>query len=180
MSEPLTSRVAQFEADVGLAHDLVHGADTAEVQTESGPLRTFAHLQRDLELELNAATAITETGQNRSAAEAAAASAQTAQGAAEAARDAALLSTGVFATVAAGLAATTDGQYFSVPSVESAEHLVLYRNAAGVAVEVKRYPSAAALTEAQAVSEAARSALLVVAANMISTQAIVAEHHAFA
>lgn len=179
MSEPLTSRVAQFEADVGLTHDLVHGPDTAEVQTESGPLRTFARLQRDLELDLNAAAAITETGQNRAAASASAADAQTAQAAAEAARDAALLSVGVFATVATGLSGTTNGQYFSVPSPESGEHLILYRNASGAAEEVKRYPSAAALIEAQAVSEAARVALLDVAANMISTQAIVAEHHAF-
>lgn len=180
MSEPLTSRVAQFEADVGLTHDLVHGPDTAEVQTESGPLRTFARLQRDLELDLNAAAAITETGQNRAAASASAADAQTAQAAAEAARDAALLSVGVFATVATGLSGTTNGQYFSVPSPESREHLILYRNDSGAAEEVKRYPSAAALIEAQSVSDAARVALLDVAANMISTQAIVAGYHAFA
>lgn len=60
---------------------------------------------------------------------------------AEVARDAAQLSAGVFADTAAGLAATTIGKYFSVPSAESSEFLVLYRNNAGVAQEVKRYPS---------------------------------------
>lgn len=66
--------------------------------------------------------------------------------AAEAARDAAQLSAGVYADTAAGLAATTSGQYFSVPSADSAEYLILYKNNAGTAVEVKRYPSTAAIT----------------------------------
>lgn len=65
--------------------------------------------------------------------------------AAEAARDAAQLSAGVYATTAAGLAATTNGKYFSVPSAESRDSLILYQNSSGTAVEVKRYPAAAAL-----------------------------------
>ena len=63
--------------------------------------------------------------------------------AAEAARDAAQLSAGVYATTAAGLAATTNGQYFSVPSSSSSEYLILYLNSSGTAVEQKRYPSIA-------------------------------------
>lgn len=47
----------------------------------------------------------------------------------------------VYATTAAGLAATTNGQYFSVPSADSAEYLILYLNSSGTAVEQKRYPS---------------------------------------
>lgn len=69
------------------------------------------------------------------------------------ARDAAQLAAGVFSSTSAALAATTDGQYFSVPSDNSGEFLILYVNAAGVAVEVKRYPSAAAL---EAVVDVAR------------------------
>lgn len=72
--------------------------------------------------------------------------ATTAKTAAEAARDAAQLSAGVYATIAAGLAATTSGKYFSVPSSSSYEHLILYQNNAGAALEVKRYPSSAMLT----------------------------------
>lgn len=49
----------------------------------------------------------------------------------------------VYATTAAGLAATTTGKYFSVPSADSAEYLILYQNSSGSAVEVKRYPSTA-------------------------------------
>ena len=64
---------------------------------------------------------------------------------AEAARDAAQLSSGVFADTAAGLAATTNGKYFSVPSADSSEYLILYKNNSGSAVEVKRYPAADAV-----------------------------------
>lgn len=69
--------------------------------------------------------------------------ATTAKVAAEAARDAAQLSAGVYATTADGLAATTNGKYFSVPSPESAEYMILYLNSGGTAVEIKRYPSSA-------------------------------------
>ena len=66
--------------------------------------------------------------------------------AAEAARDATVVGAAptVYATKAAGLAATTSGKYFSVPSADSAEYLILYLNNAGTAVEQKRYPSASA------------------------------------
>lgn len=48
----------------------------------------------------------------------------------------------MYSDTTAGLAATTSGQYFSVPSADSAEYLILYKNNAGSALEVKRYPSA--------------------------------------
>lgn len=57
------------------------------------------------------------------------------------ARDAAQLSAGVFETTALGLAATADGKYFSIPSPLSSESLILYKNAAGVAQEISRYPN---------------------------------------
>lgn len=69
--------------------------------------------------------------------------------ASEAARDAAQLSAGVYVDTAAGLAATTNGKYFSVPSADSAEYLILYKNNGGSAVEQKRYPSAAAVLTLQ-------------------------------
>ena len=47
-----------------------------------------------------------------------------------------------YANTALGLAGTGSGGYFSVPSPESSEYLILYQNASGVAVEAKRYPSA--------------------------------------
>ncbi|WP_288075999.1 hypothetical protein [Pseudomonas sp.] len=65
--------------------------------------------------------------------------------AAEAARDAAQLSAGVYVDTSAGLAATTNGKYFSVPSADINEYLILYKNNSGVALEVKRYPSSTAV-----------------------------------
>lgn len=58
----------------------------------------------------------------------------------------ALGSVNIFPDTTAGLAATTDGQYFSVPSADSSEHLILYKNNSGAAAEVKRYPSSAAVS----------------------------------
>lgn len=53
-----------------------------------------------------------------------------------------LITSGIFSTAENGLAATTDGKYFSVPSNDASESVIIYRNNAGVATEVKRYPSA--------------------------------------
>lgn len=50
-----------------------------------------------------------------------------------------------YATTAAGLAGTNHDGYFSVPSPESLEYLILYQNVAGAAVPIKRYPSAEAI-----------------------------------
>jgi hypothetical protein len=84
--------------------------------------------------------------------DAATAAAEAAQTAAETAADAAQLSAGVYASTAAGIAATTNGQYFSVPSADASEYLILYRNNAGSAVEVKRYPSAGRVAEVHALT----------------------------
>jgi len=46
----------------------------------------------------------------------------------------------LYVDTAAGIAATTNGQYFSVPDTDD-DFLILYRNNAGSAVEVNRYPS---------------------------------------
>lgn len=66
---------------------------------------------------------------------------------AEIARDAAQLSSGIYATTAEGLTKTEVGRYFSTPSPDSREYLILYKNNAGVALQISAYPSAAAITE---------------------------------
>jgi hypothetical protein len=53
----------------------------------------------------------------------------------------------IYTSTALGLAGTVSGGFFSVTATDSAEYLVLYRNDAGVATEVKRYPSAIAVDE---------------------------------
>ena len=70
---------------------------------------------------------------------------------AEAARDVAELSSGIFPDVATGMAATALGKYFSVPSMESIESLILYQNSAGVPVEIDRYPNSTAVKETQVI-----------------------------
>lgn len=82
-----------------------------------------------------------------------AAQATAARAAAELARDAAQLSAGVYATTAAGIAATVNGKYFSVPSSSTGEYLILYLNSVGVAVEQKRYPSTSAIAALQLADE---------------------------
>ena len=52
-----------------------------------------------------------------------------------------------YVSTAAGLLGTVSGGYFSVPSPDSKEYLILYKNTAGVAQEVSRYPSAQAIDE---------------------------------
>jgi hypothetical protein len=86
---------------------------------------------------------------SRLASEAASGVALNAKTAAEAARDAAQLSAGVYPTTAVGLAATEATRYFSVPSADNNEYLILYRHdqagAVHSAVEIQRYPSVAGI-----------------------------------
>lgn len=113
----------------------------------------------------SAAAAITKTEQDRQAAEAA-------KIAAETARDVAASVAGIYQDTASGLAATAVGKYFSVPSPEEDEVLILYRNNALTAVEIKRYPSAALVASA-------RELMTAMAASLVLTQSIIATHHAF-
>jgi hypothetical protein len=67
---------------------------------------------------------------------------------AEAARDAAQLSSGVYDDTASGLAATGPGDYFSVPSALTDESLILYRHESDdSASEITTYPSANAVRD---------------------------------
>lgn len=91
------------------------------------------------------ATAETAIDALVTSAETAETNAETAQAAAETARDAALAATKIYADTTAGLAGVASGEYFYVPSAEAEESLILYKDNAGVAQEVKRYLSSAAL-----------------------------------
>lgn len=53
----------------------------------------------------------------------------------------------IYTSVALGLSSTAAGSYFSVPSPESAEYLVLYQNSSGEAKEIDRYPNSRAIDE---------------------------------
>jgi hypothetical protein len=66
------------------------------------------------------------------------------------AADVAQHSAGIFSTIQTGLLNTPLDRYFSVPSTDSSEYLILYKNEGGAAVEVKRYSSAEALNQVRA------------------------------
>ena len=83
------------------------------------------------------ATASAEASAEESALNAA--SSLAAKVAAEAARDSANVIGKIYQSTALGIAATTTGQYFSVPSTVTEELLILYLNSSGAAVEQKRY-----------------------------------------
>lgn len=60
---------------------------------------------------------------------------------AEAAADAAAIAGMVFNNTTLGLAATSPGEFFSVPATDAQDSLILYENVSGSAAERKRYPS---------------------------------------
>lgn len=125
-------------------------ATQADLATTNGAAQVALAAQQVALAEIQADLATTNGGIQVSLATAQADIAQAARVDAEAARDAAMLSSGVYATTAAGLAATVSGRYFSVPSADSAEYLILYLNNAGSAVEQKRYASASAVAAVSA------------------------------
>lgn len=68
---------------------------------------------------------------------------------AEAAADSSALSGNVYADTTAGIAATSDGDYFSVVSPDDSGYLDLYLNSSGSAVFQKSYPSAKKVADLQ-------------------------------
>ena len=89
-----------------------------------------------------------------------------------AARDVANSSAGIYQDTTSGLAGTSTGEYFSVPSPMDDEVLILYLNDTGIATEVKRYPNTAWV-------ENTREAMIAMAASQVLTQSIIAANHAF-
>lgn len=60
---------------------------------------------------------------------------------AEIAAQSAELNAGIYPDTTAGVASVTEGSFFSTPSPDSKEYLILYRKVSNTAVEIKRYPS---------------------------------------
>lgn len=85
--------------------------------------------------------------------------ADTARLTAEAAAAAAMLNQGMFPTVSAGLSATADGGYFTVPGTGSI-YATLYRKESGVAVLIGNYYSREGVDAAVAAEAAARAGVI--------------------
>lgn len=116
-------------------HQIVNGDDQTDVQTESGPVPSLA--KQAVLAQAKVTSALVDVAAQMAGAM-------------------------TYASIAAGLANTVNGAYFSVPSPEAAEYIILYRNVAGSAVEQKRYPTASALSSA--VSSTTKAAQYVEAA----------------
>lgn len=132
MSSPLETKAAQFEADVNLLHQVVHGDAETIVQTNGGPVRSVAGTLQSIEAELSAGAVVN--------------AAQAARLAAESARDIAQSISGIRPDIGSA-EDVPDGEYFYLPSDDAAEALALYRKISGIAVDTgKRLPSAQAFT----------------------------------
>lgn len=86
-------------------------------------------------------TSQTNASNSATNAAASATTASNAQTAAELARDAANATGKVYASTAAGISATTSGQYFNVVSAGTNDYVDLYLNGSGTAVYQKTYPA---------------------------------------
>ena len=132
---PIGSTSAKDLSDNAQNLDRFSNGDDYEYQDRLGRTRKSLKWMEDAALAIPAIEAAQRSEQQADRADIAKSEAETA-------RDAAQLSGGVYSDVAAGLASTPAGKFFSVPSPESTEYLILYQNSSGAALEVKRYPSA--------------------------------------
>ena len=114
----LSESSARANAASELQHQYVNGGPTVEVETESGLVPTLA--KQAVQGQEQIAAVLEDVATQLSGA-------------------------AVYDTVAKGLLKTINGGYFSVPSPNQSEYLILYKNNAGAAVEIKRYPSGTAV-----------------------------------
>lgn len=117
----LSEAAAKATAASQKQHQIVNGDAQTDVQTESGPVPSFA--KQAVLAQAKVTSALVDVAAQMAGAM-------------------------TYASTAAGLASTVNGAYFSVPSPETAEYIILYKNVAGSAVEQKRYPAASALNAA--------------------------------
>ena len=139
----LNDAADRAEAGADIIEQVANGGDAVEVPTASGPRPSLAKWFVDRYAEFYAWAALIL------------ADCLTALSLTQSARDAAMLNTGLYVDVATGLVATSDGEFFSVPSVDPHEYVILYKNNSGVAVEQGRYPSAQAAVDAVTASAVA-------------------------
>lgn len=110
----LAEAAAQAKDSAGKQHEYINGSATADVITESGPVPSLA--KQAVQGQAKVTAALSEVASQMAGAM-------------------------TYENIALGLAGTNNDGFFSVPSPELSEYLILYRNAAGAAIEVKRYPS---------------------------------------
>ena len=138
MTQLTVSDLENAKQDVDTIAAIANSTDETVPDRNGNQRRTIYSLQNEYpNASENAAVASTKASEASVSANTAAA----AQVAAELARDSTLLNNDIYASTAAGLAATTNGEYFAVVAADSSEYLVLYLNDSGTPVEQKKYPS---------------------------------------
>ena len=146
---PIGSTAAKDLSDNAESLDKLLNGEAYEYTDRLGRERKSLQWMEDAALAIPAIDAALRSEQQAERSESEANRSGYAKSEAEAARDAAQLSAGVYSDIAAGLVNTASGKFFSVPSTDSSEYLILYKNNAGAAIEVKRYPSALAVDGAK-------------------------------
>lgn len=107
MKMSLINKVDQFNDDVDIAHQIVHGDATKTVITEGGPVRSLAKLIADKDAEFVGGDVVQQAVAARDAA-------KEFKVGAELARDAAMVGAVTYPDEATGRAAVADGAYFKV------------------------------------------------------------------
>ena len=124
----------------------IHGGPTEDVITESGPVPTIA--KQVVLAEERVSEAVAEVATQMAGAM-------------------------TYGSTALGILGTSSGGYFSVPSPDSREYLILYKNDSGIATEIKRYPSEGYVTSLL-------NNQVKYSADLIRTQTIIVQNLAFA
>ncbi|MGP5106010.1 hypothetical protein [Pseudomonas helleri] len=124
----------------------IHGGPTEDVITESGPVPTLA--KQVVLAEERVSEAVAEVATQMAGAM-------------------------TYGSTALGILGTSSDGYFSVPSPDSREYLILYKNDSGIATEIKRYPSEGYVTSLL-------NNQVKYSADLIRTQTIIVQNLAFA
>lgn len=138
MKMSLINKVDQFNDDVDIAHQIVHGDSTTIVTTEGGPVRSLAKLIADKDAEFIGGKVVQQAVAALNATE-------SAMNTAILARDAALVGAVTYPDEATGRAAVTDGEYFKVIGSGDVAAREYRRTNASTSVLVAEYPSGGAL-----------------------------------
>lgn len=132
----LINKVEQFNTDSDIAHRIVHGDKDTVVDTDGGPVRSFAKLIEDKDKEFVGGNVVQQAVTARN-------EAVTAKNTAISARDAALVNSKTYSTEAAGRAAVADGEYFKVAGSGNVAASEYRRTNASASVLVTQFPSTA-------------------------------------
>lgn len=134
MKMSLINKVDQFNDDVDIAHQIVHGDSTTTVTTEGGPVRSLAKLIADKDAEFVGGNIVQQAVAARDDSEAA-------RDVAVLAKDAAMVGAVTYPDEATGRAAVVDGEYFKVIGSGDVAAREYRRTNASTSVLVAEYPS---------------------------------------